>query len=303
MSRDALNTFQSFNICWMFEVKQSRSHLCAKLNEFYQCDVTVKYNKKCVVVIIKHWFKFVYDESWTGLKHLCLFSLEWRHHVGFKHKTDQNCFCVFQSIVRGSFIGHEDYISAAIAQLSRLSVSSSNSLRRSSPSLRKRAQSLGRLTELTEGETYEYQGLNEAKHTNGKHATDWRTTSRQVHSESGSPRVGSKSYTFEPNDNRPRAKSIHEASILLEETALMPRDILLLPRAARERPVVSRTGGRNSERPVSCLYTSYSVDDESNKPSASARGSTPARPHSAYNFKVFLLVWIIFMFLINIVSH
>ncbi|XP_057208821.1 serine/threonine-protein kinase PAK 6b [Triplophysa rosa] len=196
-----------------------------------------------------------------------------------------------KSIVRGSFIGHDDYISAAIAQLSRLSVSSSNSLRRSSPSLRKRAQSLGRLTELTEGETYEYQGLNEANQRNGKQVTDCRTRSRQVHSESGSPRAGSK-MTFNCSDDRPRAKSIHEASMLMEETALMPRDILLLPRAARERPVVSRTGGRNSERPVSCLYSTYSAADESNiRPSTSVsagqpRVSTPARPHSAYNFKI-----------------
>lgn len=56
-----------------------------------------KYNKKCVVVIIKHWFKFVYDESWTGLKHKCLFSLEWRYHVGFKHKTDHDVFLSFRA--------------------------------------------------------------------------------------------------------------------------------------------------------------------------------------------------------------
>ncbi|XP_056620207.1 serine/threonine-protein kinase PAK 6b [Triplophysa dalaica] len=189
-----------------------------------------------------------------------------------------------KSIVRGSFIGHEDYISAAIAQLSRLSVSSSNSLRRSSPSQRRRAQSLGRLTEVTEGETYEYQGLNEANQRNGKQVTDWLTRSRQVHSESGSPRASSKK-TFDPSDNRPRAKSM-----LMEETALMPRDILLLPRAACERIVVSRTGVRKSERPVSCLYSTYSADDESNiSPSVSVRqtrASTPARSNSAYNFKI-----------------
>ncbi|KAA0708179.1 Serine/threonine-protein kinase PAK 6 [Triplophysa tibetana] len=192
-----------------------------------------------------------------------------------------------KSIVRGSFIGHEDYISAAIAQLSRLSVSSSNSLRRSSPSQRRRAQSLGRLTEVTEGETYEYQGLNEANQRNGKQVTDWLTRSQQVHSESGSPRASSK--TFDPSDNRPRAKSIHEVSMLMEETALMPRDILLLPRAGPQL-VVSRTGGRKSERPVSCFYNTYSADDESTtSPSASVRQqrpSTPARPNSTYNFKV-----------------
>ncbi|XP_062292807.1 serine/threonine-protein kinase PAK 6-like isoform X2 [Scomber scombrus] len=45
-----------------------------------------------------------------------------------------------KTIVRGSFIGHGDYIAHVIAEMSRLSVSGSNSLRRSSPSARKRAQ-------------------------------------------------------------------------------------------------------------------------------------------------------------------
>ncbi|KAG7461239.1 hypothetical protein MATL_G00207940 [Megalops atlanticus] len=52
-----------------------------------------------------------------------------------------------KTIVRGTFEGHGAYISQVISDLSRLSVSSSNSLRRTSPSERKRASSLTRLGE------------------------------------------------------------------------------------------------------------------------------------------------------------
>uniref|UniRef100_A0A8D0D588 non-specific serine/threonine protein kinase n=1 Tax=Sander lucioperca TaxID=283035 RepID=A0A8D0D588_SANLU len=64
---------------------------------------------------------------------------------------------ISKTIVRGSFIGHGDYISHVISELSGLSVSGSNSLRRSSPSARKRARSLGRLGELAEDESYQYE--------------------------------------------------------------------------------------------------------------------------------------------------
>ncbi|XP_078130735.1 serine/threonine-protein kinase PAK 6-like [Sander vitreus] len=64
---------------------------------------------------------------------------------------------ITQTIVRGSFIGHDDYISHVISELSGLSVSGSNSLRRSSQSARKRARSLGRLGELAEDESYQYE--------------------------------------------------------------------------------------------------------------------------------------------------
>ncbi|XP_051951609.1 serine/threonine-protein kinase PAK 6-like [Xyrauchen texanus] len=184
-----------------------------------------------------------------------------------------------KNIVRGSFIGHEDYVSAAIAQMSQLSVTSSNSLRRTSTFLRKRAQSLGLLGELAEGETYEYQGLNDANQRNGQTVSDSYSRSRQVHSESGSPRPGSKkSNTFDPNDARPRAKSIHEGTIFTEQPILMPRDILLLPRTTHNGSKISQPDGKHNQRPVSCLYSTYSVTDGTNvKPRVSSA--------STYNFK------------------
>nr|XP_055042546.1 serine/threonine-protein kinase PAK 6b isoform X2 [Misgurnus anguillicaudatus]XP_055042547.1 serine/threonine-protein kinase PAK 6b isoform X2 [Misgurnus anguillicaudatus]XP_055042548.1 serine/threonine-protein kinase PAK 6b isoform X2 [Misgurnus anguillicaudatus] len=193
-----------------------------------------------------------------------------------------------KSIVRGSFIGHEDYISAAIAQLSSLSVTSSNSLRRSSPSVRKRAQSLGLLAE--EGDIYEYQGLIKANQRNGQPFTDWSARIDPVHRESGSPRPGlEKRYNYDPANDRPRAKSIHEASMFMEEAPLMPRDILFLPRVAQERPAFPKTDGMNNQRPVSCLYNTYNVDDGPNMRSRVTTGPPQVqqpRPQSAYNVKI-----------------
>ncbi|XP_051730221.1 serine/threonine-protein kinase PAK 6b [Ctenopharyngodon idella] len=192
-----------------------------------------------------------------------------------------------KSIVRGSFIGHEDYISAAIAQMSRLSVTSSNSLRRTSPSLRKRAQSLGRLGELAEGETYEYQELNEANRRNGQSVLDWRTKSRQVQSESGSLQPDlKKSFTLNPNDSRARSKSIHEATMFTEQPVLMPRDILLSPRTVPERLGIAKMDGKSVQRPVSCLYSTYSENNGAKLISEQPKMETQRRPQSTYNFKV-----------------
>ncbi|XP_016329019.1 serine/threonine-protein kinase PAK 6-like [Sinocyclocheilus anshuiensis] len=185
-------------------------------------------------------------------------------------------------IVRGSFIGHEDYISAAIAQMNRLSVTSSNSLRRTSPSLRKRAQSLGRLGEVAEGETYEYQELNEASRRNGQPVSDWCSRSRQIQSESGSPRPESKnSYTINSTESRPRAKSM-----LMGQPVLMPRDILLAPRTAREEPGIDKRDVKPNQRPVSCLDSTYSENDGVRLNSDQPEIETPRRPQSTYNFKV-----------------
>ncbi|KAF4099961.1 serine/threonine-protein kinase PAK 6b [Onychostoma macrolepis] len=185
-------------------------------------------------------------------------------------------------IVRGSFIGHEDYISAAIAQMNRLSVTSSNSLRRTSPSLRKRAQSLGRLGEVAEGETYEYQELNEAKRRNRQPGSDWRSRSRPVQSESGSPPSESKnSYTINSTEPRPRAKSM-----FMGQPVLMPRDILLAPRTAPEGPGIDQTDGKPNQRPVSCLYSTYSENNGARLNSDQPKIETPRRPQSTYNFKV-----------------
>uniref|UniRef100_A0A8C1LTN4 non-specific serine/threonine protein kinase n=1 Tax=Cyprinus carpio TaxID=7962 RepID=A0A8C1LTN4_CYPCA len=184
-------------------------------------------------------------------------------------------------IVRGSFIGHEDYISAAIAQMNRLPVTSSNSLRRTSPSLRKRAQSLGRLGEVAEGETYEYQELNEASRRNGQPVSDWSSRSRPVQSESGSPQPESKnSYTVNSTESRPRAKSMFMA-----QPVLMPRDILLAPRTAREGPGIDKRDVKPNQRPVSCLYNTYSENNGVRLNSDQPTIETPRRPQSTYNFK------------------
>ncbi|KAK2879206.1 hypothetical protein Q8A67_019997 [Cirrhinus molitorella] len=112
-----------------------------------------------------------------------------------------------KTIVRGSMIGHGDYISAMLSDMSRLSVTSSNSLRKSSPSARKRAQSLGRLGEVNEGDAYQYEALDEPE-------PHWADKSRNIHSESGTPYMGlKKSVTLQPNGILPRAKSTYEVSM------------------------------------------------------------------------------------------
>ncbi|XP_072545847.1 serine/threonine-protein kinase PAK 6 [Salminus brasiliensis] len=114
-----------------------------------------------------------------------------------------------KTIVRGSFVGHGDYISAMLSDMSRLSVTSSNSLRKSSPSTRKRAQSLGRLGEVTEGDTYQYEDLEQ-----GDPEVDAQAQWRNVHSESGTPYLGvKKSINLQPNGVLPRAKSTYEVSV------------------------------------------------------------------------------------------
>lgn len=213
--------------------------------------------------------------------------------------------CSFtQDIVRGSFIGHGDYIASAIAEMTKLSVTNSNSLRRTSMSLRKRAQSLGRLGELTEKETYQYQQLNENKQKNGQPLLDWHDWAQQVYSESGSPRPGAKkSATLQPNGLPPRARSIIEVST---RPQLMPRDILGLPGAGQESkyahserlghyyPSMARRVSQPNQRPVSCLYNTPILSQESKvKPKETHRSDlphvsveTPKRPYSTYDLKV-----------------
>ncbi|XP_066533329.1 serine/threonine-protein kinase PAK 6b isoform X2 [Hoplias malabaricus] len=214
-----------------------------------------------------------------------------------------------KTIVRGSFIGHGDYIAAAIAEMTRLSVTSSNSLRRTSPSLRKRAQSMGRLGEVPEGDTYQYQELNKSKQTNGQPVMDWHERARQVYSESGSPRSGvKKSTTLQPNGLPTRAKSIIEVSSLSnEEPPLMPRDILTLSetdqtesytyseRLRYQQHNLLRRDSRTNPRPVSCLYNTP-ILNQSPIFNSSPRGTpspelplgfmdTPRRPYSTYDLK------------------
>nr|XP_046164091.1 serine/threonine-protein kinase PAK 6 [Oncorhynchus gorbuscha] len=124
-----------------------------------------------------------------------------------------------KTIVRGSMIGHGDYISTMISDMSRLSVTSSNSLRKSSPSARKRAQSLGRLGEVKEGDTYQYEDLGEDE----LEQQQWRDRAHNVHSESGT------SITLQPNGVLPRAKSTYEVSISCLEGPLAPSQPMQVP--------------------------------------------------------------------------
>ncbi|XP_076834895.1 serine/threonine-protein kinase PAK 6 isoform X1 [Brachyhypopomus gauderio] len=129
-----------------------------------------------------------------------------------------------KTIVRGSFIGHGDYISAMLSDMSRLSVSSSNSLRKTSPSARKRAQSLGRLGEVAEGDTYQYEDLERTEpHLDPNAHTQWGDQPRNVHSESGTPYMGvKKNVNLQPNGVLPRAKSTYEVSIGSLEGCMVP---------------------------------------------------------------------------------
>ncbi|MBN3310565.1 serine/threonine-protein kinase PAK 6 [Amia ocellicauda] len=117
-----------------------------------------------------------------------------------------------KTIVRGSFIGHGDYIAAALSDLSKISVTSSNSLRKTSPSARKRAQSLGRLGEVKETDSYQYEDLSRNGQNGGQ--PNWKDRVQNVRSESGSPHLAlKKSTTLQPNGVLPRAKSTYEVRV------------------------------------------------------------------------------------------
>ncbi|XP_030627825.1 serine/threonine-protein kinase PAK 6b [Chanos chanos] len=203
-------------------------------------------------------------------------------------------------IVRGSFIGHRDYMSAAIAGINQVSVTSSNSLRKTSPSLRKRAQSMGQMGQMPEGDTYQYQELNVKNLKNGTVPSDWQSKERQARSESGSPIVGMKkgaTVTPQPNKVPPRAISVHEMSLTLpEKPNLSARDILILAEKAKLKSHQSGMAGTyndKNQRPASCIYTvtqnrTAEAKHRVNISPALSRVSTktPRRPHSTYDFKV-----------------
>ncbi|XP_066529566.1 serine/threonine-protein kinase PAK 6 [Hoplias malabaricus] len=177
-----------------------------------------------------------------------------------------------KTIVRGSFVGHGDYISAMLSDMSRLSVTSSNSLRKSSPSTRKRAQSLGRLGEVSEGDTYQYEDLEQG---DPEAQAQWADQSRNVHSESGTPYMGmKKSITLQPNGVLPRAKSTYEVSVSSLEGRPVPPPLPAPPPPpfpVPPRPVyVGDLGSPNERlmmrrefpivlshnpRPISCFYS------------------------------------------------
>ncbi|KAG7272620.1 hypothetical protein CRUP_033129 [Coryphaenoides rupestris] len=199
-----------------------------------------------------------------------------------------------KTIVRGSFIGHGDYISHVIAEMSRLSVTSSNSLRRGSLTARKRAQSLGRLGELAEGDSYHYLELQQQQH-QGPHeasATYWQDRIRQVRSESGSPKLmGQRSTTLPANGALPRAKSSYEIDLSPEPTPSRPPPAVAPP-PARPEP------GLRGQRPTSAHCglqttpaTAGSRVTKRVKPSArnllpdllSSSKDSSRRPHSSYD--------------------
>lgn len=195
-----------------------------------------------------------------------------------------------QTIVRGSFIGHGDYIAHVISEMSRLSVTSSNSLRRSSPSARKRARSLGRLGELAEDESYQYEELSQHGGKVGGSSTYWQDRIRQVRNESHSPKL---------NGALQRAKSICEVGTLSEATPPKP----MTPQTTH---VTDLPGGQYArsegaglrQRPTSCHYSLQTVETNSRphlrlKPAVnhlpdllSSFRENPRRPHSSYDPKV-----------------
>ncbi|XP_016329646.1 serine/threonine-protein kinase PAK 4 [Sinocyclocheilus anshuiensis] len=208
-----------------------------------------------------------------------------------------------KTIVRGSMIGHGDYISAVLSDMSRLSVTSSNSLRKSSPSARKRAQSLARLGEVSEADVYQYEALDEPD-------PHWADKSRNIHSESGRPCMGlKKSVMLQPNGVLPRAKSTYEVSMSFPPPALPapppppipvpepPRSVYLCGDIGspterlmmrREFPIVFS----HNQRPITCFYSPSMPHGDALTPDTRSANrllvhpqNSPGRPYSSYDLK------------------
>ncbi|XP_016099751.1 serine/threonine-protein kinase PAK 6 [Sinocyclocheilus grahami] len=208
-----------------------------------------------------------------------------------------------KTIVRGSMIGHGDYISAVLSDMSRLSVTSSNSLRKSSPSARKRAQSLARLGEVSEVDVYQYEALDEPD-------PHWAEKSRNIHSESGTPCMGlKKSLMLQPNGVLPRAKSTYEVSMSFPPPALPapppppipvpepPRSVYLCGDIGspterlmmrREFPIVFS----HNQRPITCFYSPSMPHGDGLTPDMRSANrllvhpqNSPGRPYSSYDLK------------------
>lgn len=94
--------------------------------------------------------------------------------------------------------------------MSHLSVISSNSLRRSSQSSRKRAQSMVQLGELREDESYEYKTPTGAAASKTGSAPYWRDSIQRAHSNSVGPK---------PKGALQRTKSSCEVSARLDRQA------------------------------------------------------------------------------------
>ncbi|XP_077949978.1 serine/threonine-protein kinase PAK 6 isoform X1 [Gasterosteus aculeatus] len=185
-----------------------------------------------------------------------------------------------KTIVRGSFIGHGDYISQVISEMSHLSVTASNSLRRYSPSARQRARSLGLLGDLADEESYQYERL--GCRSNGmktSFSTYWQDRIQQVCSDRGA--------------SLQRAKSTCEVGSSSVATPPMPAS----PQTTGANGAGASTGGRvgQRQRPASC-YNPLQTGKNSRphlrpRPAhlpdllSSAR-ETPRRPHSSYNLNL-----------------
>lgn len=201
-------------------------------------------------------------------------------------------FYSLQTIVRGSFIGHGDYISHVISEMTRVSVSSSNSLRRSSPSARKRARSMGRLGELSEDESYQYQEL--IRHggsvKNGGNSTYWQDRIQQVCNKSSSPKL---------NGARQRANSTCQVNFTSEATPLPPET----PQRTEEPSgqYAHSEGAELRDRKTPYRYILQAV--ETSRPQVrlqpgvgrlpdllSSSRETSRRPHSSYDLQVRLTV-------------
>ncbi|CAB1450051.1 unnamed protein product [Pleuronectes platessa] len=218
-----------------------------------------------------------------------------------------------KTIVRGSMIGHGDYIAAMISDMNRLSVTSSNSLRKSSPSARKRAQSLGRLGEVNEGETYQYEGLTQDNE-DDEDAERWRERARNIHSETNTPYLGmKKSITLQPNGILPKAKSTYEVSTM--EGPPYPTQSHNMPvpsyeaylnsemGSPQERVIWTRDfqlprGMQQNQRPIACFYSpgmsvqqphgdqgTVTTELRPNLPMYMHPQSSPGRPFSSYDLK------------------
>ncbi|XP_028294005.1 serine/threonine-protein kinase PAK 6 [Gouania willdenowi] len=220
-----------------------------------------------------------------------------------------------KTIVRGSMFGHGEYISAMINDMSRLSVTSSNSLRKSSPSARKRARSLGRLGEVNEGDTYQYEGLTQDDDEDVG-VEDWRDRARNIHSETNTPYLGmKKSITLQPNGILPKAKSTYEVGVSSHDGPLPPtvsQNIQVSSQVAfvsggagnpQERVIWKKDfqlphGMRPNQRPVACFYSpaitvQQSHGDQGTAPSDFRPSvqmymhpqNSPGRPFSCYDLK------------------
>ncbi|XP_034051521.1 serine/threonine-protein kinase PAK 4 [Thalassophryne amazonica] len=221
-----------------------------------------------------------------------------------------------KTIVRGSMVGHGDYIAAMIHDMSRLSVTSSNSLRKTSPSERKRAKSLGRLGQVNEGDPYQYENLTQDDDDEEDVAQEqWNDKVRNVHSETNTPYLGmKKSITLQPNGILPKAKSTYEVSVTFPERPsqlLRTQNIQAPSRGAsmssevgspQERVIWKRDfqlprGSPPNHRPIACFYSpavtpqrpgdqgSVLTELRPTMPVYMHSQNSPGRPFSSYDLK------------------